>query len=286
MTINEVRSKEITIPARDGLLLSATVFFREPRPSRVVIVSNATGTPKRFYRHFAQALAEAGYVALTYDYRGIGGSRPASLRGFEARARDWGLLDMAGVIDWVRNEYRPERLFHVGHSVGGQVAGMLDNSDAIDGMITLSAQSGYWGVQGGEQKLVVAVHVHVTLPLLSHLVGYMPWSWLGPAEDLPKGVALEWCRWCRNPRYLLGDDSLPLERFADFQAPVLAYSIDDDKWGTRRAVDQMMSAYPNVERRHVVPTEHGLPSLGHFGYFRPAARPLWAEGIAWLDALG
>lgn len=267
------------------MVLAATIFSREPAPSRAVIVSSATAVPRRFYRHYAEALAGAGYVTVTYDYRGIGDSRPATLRGFAAEARDWGLKDMAGVVDWVRTRFAPGRLYLVGHSIGGQVAGMLDNSAAIDGMITLSAQSGYWRVQGGEQKLVVALHVHVTLPLLSHIMGYMPWSWLGPAEDLPKGVALEWCRWCRDPRYLLGDSTLPLERFAEFLAPVLAYSIDDDKWGTRQAVDRMMSAYPNVERRHVVPEEHGLPSLGHVGYFRPAARALWADGIAWLDAL-
>ena len=249
-----------------------------------MIISSATAVPQQFYRHYAHALAEAGFTALTYDYRGIGQSRPASLRGFRAQARDWALLDMAGVIDWVCSELKPTRLFKIGHSMGGQVPGLLDNAEAIDAMITLSAQSGHWRLQGAEQKWLVAVHVHVTFPLLAHLVGYMPWSWFGQGEDLPKGVALEWTRWCRNRRYLLGDDSLPLDRYERFSAPVLAYSIDDDKWGTPQAVDAMMSAYPKVERRHLSPSEIGLRSLGHIGYFRPQSQALWAEGIAWLDA--
>lgn len=261
------------------------MYRRDPASRRVVIISSATAVPRRFYRHFAGALAAAGYTALTYDYRGIGGSRPASLRGFEARTRDWGLLDMAGVIDWARSELAAERIFMVGHSVGGQVTGLLDNGDAIDGMITLSAQSGYWRLQGGEQKYLVAFHVYVTFPVLATIVGYMPWSWFAPAEDLPKAAALEWSRWCRNPLYLLGDDSLPLHRYAGFSAPLLAYSIGDDKWGTQPAVDAMMSAYPNVERRHIEARDFGLDFIGHFGYFRPQAEELWADGIGWLDAI-
>jgi len=273
------------IPSRDLFPLAATIYAKVPAPRRVAIISSATAVPQHFYRHYACALAEAGYVAVTYDYRGTGRSRPKSLRGFQAKTRDWGLLDMAGVVDWVHTQFKPECVLMVGHSVGGQVAGLLDNSSLIDGMITLSAQSWHWRLQGGEQKWIVAFHVHVTFPLLSAIFGYMPCSRFGSAEDLPKGAALEWARWCRDPLYLLGDDTLPLDRYAEFSAPILAYSIDDDKWGTRRSVDAMMSAYPNVERRHVEAAQYGLQFLGHFGYFRQTSRHLWADGIAWMNAL-
>lgn len=275
---------QITIPARDGFALAGTVYRHDAATDRAVIISSATAVPQRFYRHYARALADEGYIAVTYDYRGIGGSRPATLRGFDATMRDWGLLDMAGVVDWARLQLGAERIFVAGHSAGGQVAGLLDNSSAIDGMLTFSAQSGHWRLQGGEQKAMVAFHVYLTLPLLSSIFGFVPWSRLGSAEDLPKGAALEWSRWCRDPEYLLGDDTLPLDRYRDFVAPVLAYSFDDDKWGTKRAVDAMMSAYPHVERRHVAPSDVGLNSIGHFGYFRQDSERLWREGIDWLHA--
>jgi predicted alpha/beta hydrolase len=274
------------IRARDGFELAATVYRANGEAGRVAIVNSATAVPRRFYRYYAQALADAGFIALTYDYRGTGGSRPESLRGFEASIRDWGLLDMAGVVDWAQAQFAPTKLLMIGHSVGGQVTGLLDNSELIDGMMTISSQSGYWRYQGAEQKWVVGFHVHVTLPLVANMFGYVPWSRIGSAEDLPRDAALEWARWCRDPKYLLGDDTLPLERFAGFEAPVLAYSIDDDKWGTRRAIDAMMSAYPTVERRCIDPARYGLKSLGHLGYFRPAAREAWEEGFAWLKEVG
>jgi predicted alpha/beta hydrolase len=160
---------------------------------------------------------------------------------------------------------------------------MLDKPELIDGMITVSAQSAYGQLQGGRQQWVVLLHTHVTMPFLSHLFGYLPWSRFIGGEDIPKGVALEWARWCRTPGYLLGDETLPLQRYGDFSAPVLAYSIEDDDWGTYQAVNAMMSAYPNVERRHLVPADYGREFVGHFGFFRQGSNDLWRESIDWLD---
>jgi len=251
----------------------------------VVVINAATAVPARFYRHFAAGLAEAGYAAVTWDYRGVAASRPNGLRGFSAGARDWIFKDMAGVVDWAAAELTAERIFLVGHSLGGQVAGLLDNGSRIAGMVTMSAQSGHWRLQGSEQKLVVLIHTWVTLPLLPRLFGYMPWGLLGAGEDLPKNAALEWAAWCRHRDYILGDASLPLDRYRQFTAPVLAYSFGDDKWGTPRSVDAMMRAYPNVERRHVEPADAGLEAIGHVGYFKPRSRALWADTIEWFDRL-
>ncbi len=276
--------ESLTIPACDGYSLAATRYQPEHNPTNtVVVISAATAVPQRYYKHFAKFMVQQGYTAVTYDYRGIAGSKPNTLRGFAANARDWALLDMAGVIEWVQKVERPQRLFLVGHSYGGQTAGLLPNHDSIAAMVTLSSQSGHWRLQGGSQKWPVLFHVYLTFPIFCGLFGYMPWSKFGSAEDLPKGVALEWARWCRQPGYLLDDRSLPLERYQHFQAPVLAYSIDDDDWGTARSVDAMMHAYPNLTRRHIVPQEHGLSALGHFGYFRPKSKVLWPELVDWLE---
>jgi predicted alpha/beta hydrolase len=87
----------------------------------------------------------------------------------------------------------------------------------------------------------------------------------------------------RTPGGFLDDARLPTHRYATFQAPVLGSSIDDDPEATRASVDAMMAVYPNVERRHLTPADAGLDQIGHFGYFRPSARPVWGEAISWLQ---
>jgi predicted alpha/beta hydrolase len=271
-----------SVVAADGYRLAAT-FFEGANAGTVVLVNSATAVPRRFYQRFASWVQRHGWHVVTYDYRGIGDSKPPSLRGFRASMRDWAFLDMSAVIDWITAEIAPSRLFVVGHSFGGQTVGMLENAHHIAAVVGVSAQSGYWGVQGGREPANVRLIVTVLVPLLAGLFGYFPWSRFARGEDLPKGVALEWARWCRNPNYLLDDRTLPLERYKAFEAPMLAYSIDDDDWGTRRAVDDMMRAYPNVTRRHLRPADYGLARLEHMGFFREESEPLWREAIEWLD---
>ena len=273
--------RDITILARDGFELGASMHG--PESDVVTVIAGATGVPHRFYRRFAGALAEAGHRAVTFDFRGVGDSRPEPLRGFDATASDWIFQDLDGVLDFVRRRLDPERVAIVGHSFGGQVAGMLDNAGVVDAMLTVSSQSGYWRIQGGGQKYAVWAHFHLVIPITTALLGYAPMSRLGVGEDLPEGVAREWARWGRHPRYLLGMGYLPSERYAAFRAPVLAYSIDDDDWGTARSVDAMMGAYPVLERRHLVPADLGVESLGHMGWFKAHASALWEPAIEWLD---
>ncbi len=272
-----------TIDAR-GQALSASVF-EAPGSDTVVLINAATGVPRQFYKYFAAYLREHGWTALTYDYRGIGGSAPASLRDCDARMRDWALIDMPAVVDWICAELRPRRLFSIGHSFGGQGIGLIEDPQRITAVVGVSAQSGYWGVQGGAEKYRARFAVTVLIPVLTRLFGYFPWSRFAAGEDLPAGVALEWARWCRDPDYLLGDETLPLERYEAFDAPILAYSIDDDDWGTSRAVDEMMRAYPDVTRRHLVPADYGLEKLGHMGFFRPGSEAIWDEVVAWLETV-
>lgn len=268
-------SEDVQIEAKDGFPLTATIYQGGPK---TVIVGSAACVPRRFYRHLAGFLQDWGATVVCFDYRGVGDSRPESLKGFEGTFSDWGTLDLAGVIRWAR-ERNPEKVYLIGHSAGGQVAALAN--EAVDGMMTFSSQSGYWRYQGGWQKLWVGFSMYVLFPLLTNLFGYMPWSRFGNAEDMPKGAALQWARWCRDPNYIYGDESLPLHLYEEFQAPVVAYSIADDDWGTSRSVDAMMGHYPNVERRHLEVERE----IGHFGYFRPSCSDLWPDITDFFESL-
>ena len=64
-------------------------MWRHAEPSRsrpVVVIAPATSVHSRYYHRFADHLFQQGFDVLTFDYRGIGHSRPPSLRGFRA---DW-----------------------------------------------------------------------------------------------------------------------------------------------------------------------------------------------------
>src|SRR5215475_5986623 len=99
--LDDVFTDDITIPAVDGYELAATLFLPRGAKRHAVLISSATAVPRKIYRGFAGYLARRGCTVLTYDYRGIGGSRqfamygynrPKSLKGFKATMADWATL--------------------------------------------------------------------------------------------------------------------------------------------------------------------------------------------------
>ena len=97
--LDQVKCEELKLEAKDGFPLAATLY---PGGSKFVVMAPATGVLRRFYRHLAAYLQSWGATVVCFDFRGTGGSRPKSLRGFEAKFSEWGLLDRR----WLLSEAR------------------------------------------------------------------------------------------------------------------------------------------------------------------------------------
>ncbi len=278
--------KTLQIPALDGFLLEASLFPALPcgDPRGVVVMAAATATPQGFYRGFAEHLAAQGWEVLTFDYRGIGKSRPRSLRGFQAGYLDWAEQDLAAVIDWAA----PRGPVHLmGHSFGGQALGLLPRPELVRSLCTFGTGCGHHSYMPRAEQLKVLAIWQVLGPVASTLCGYLPGRALGLGEDLPVGVYRDWKRWCGFRHYWFDDPERSFHaRFAAIRTPILALSAEDDRWAPRESVDAYMGFYSGakVERVHLVPTDHGLGGIGHIGYFRRSAGTnLWPSATTWLD---
>lgn len=275
---------ELVIPARDGYPLSATVFGGQGA-SDWVVVNSATAVPRGYYARFARFLASEGWSVVTYDYRGIGGSRPERLRGFPARMRDWAQQDAAGVLDWV-DGCSASRVAAVGHSFGGQALGLLPQTDRLAAAVLVGAQSGYWRLWDGWRRLPVAALWHVLIPGLSTACGFFPARLLGMGENSPAGVAREWAAWGRQPGYVTDADGGALAGgYARLRCPLRSYSFSDDTFAPPRAVEALLGFYSSarVERRALTPRDLGVRAFGHWAFFRERFRePPWTEAAAWL----
>lgn len=272
------------ISARDGFPLASTV---NGGPSaRRVVIAPATGVPRSYYERFAAWLAERGWPSLTFDYRGIGDSRPeASLRGFEADMMDWAEKDLAGAVDHARSALGAEHVVVVGHSFGGQAVGLLPNAEHVKGFVGIGAQLGDFRLWPRPDRYAFAAAMFALVPAFTELFGYLPGQ-LGVGEDLPRGVALQWARWCTQPGYYVAGRRAPRrERMARLRSPVRLYSIGDDRYAPARAVDALgaLLVSASVERKHLDPRAHG-GAIGHFGFFRPRfADSLWPDVLGFLE---
>src|SRR5689334_23168845 len=101
------RLSVVSISTSDGYDLHGTLYEPYDRlPRKAVAIINAgAGVPRVAYEAYASWMAEQGTPTLTYDYRGVGGSRGESIRGLIASIRDWGSKDCAAALGWAHDRF-------------------------------------------------------------------------------------------------------------------------------------------------------------------------------------
>jgi predicted alpha/beta hydrolase len=281
-------AEEVTIQARDGVQLGGHLWgTAAASPHGAVIINPATGVRARYYHYYARFLAEHGFAVLTYDYRGIGLSRPARLRGCGYRWRDWGELDFAAAVASMKHRGPDVPLAVVGHSIGGFLPGFAEGADMVDRVLTVGAQYAWWRDYAAERRAAMFMKWHVVMPAATALLGYFPGRRLGWLEDLPAGVAHEWSfrRARMEESYPLSERAGILARFAKVHAPILAVGLTDDDIGTPAAIGRALRYYTGSDRIQVTlaPADLGFEVIGHFGLFHARhAQGFWMETLKWL----
>ncbi len=278
----------IFIQARDGYPLSATIRRPLTEIKGVIQINCGTGIHQELYFNLANYLTEHGYVTVTYDYRGIGNSKPESLREFQANLEDWGILDMTSIFDWINHEFPDERKIIIGHSMGGQLVGLMDNYDKVDRLILIASSTGYWKDMSSPFKWLMPPLWFLLIPIIVSIYGYANAKVLGQGENLPKGVALQWRNWCINPNYFHDHfKSSKTNLFFDkFLIPIKSIQIDDDPIANHITANKLVSYYSNakIEVERISPRQMGVKKIGHTGFFsRKFKDTLWTQLIADIE---
>ena len=292
-------AKAFRFATTDGKNLYATCFAPGDGHELplVAVINPGAGIPSTYYRRFAEGLADRGIVAITYDYRGIGPSRPAKLRGYGATIKDWGEFDAPAALSWAREHYPDRQRAVIGHSVGGFLAGFTPDPTLIDRLVLVGAHTGYWGDYAPRTRPIMWALWHAVMPVVTRSMGYFPARRLGLPEDLPAGVAYDWAARTRpdfNRNYRRADGSLDHERLATMRSrfevlkvDVLAVTVSDDPFATPAATARLRGLFSGCrfEESRIDARGTTLRKIGHFGFFRSSGRErLWPVVIDWLVA--
>ena len=274
------------IPASDGQEFAARLFSPTAPAERVVVICGAMGVKQSYYAAYAAWLAEQGFAVLTFDYRGIGESGGDQVRDIAAGLQDWA-HDLEGALNWARQQYPGLPILALGHSLGGQIIGLTENCEELAGILGIGAQNGYWRIWPGLLKVRQFLLWFGIIPFLSRLGPAFPSGIIGMGETLPNQVARDWAHAGRKSDYLLALFGAADENhYADFNGEFLSLSFSDDNYAPFETVAALLDWYPNashITHRHISPSEFGLKEIGHFGFFRDAAREtLWQRSLNWL----
>lgn len=276
-----------TIMTSDNYPIVVTPYGINNSTNHIIVISSAIGVPQTFYTKFAIYLANKGFLVFTYDYRGIGQSKPKHLEKLNANFSDWAQKDFKGLTNYLDSEYPMHEKFLIGHSMGGIILGLSDAFKSYSKFITIGSQFGYIKNFHNKDKFKIRSFFQLAIPLLTPFYGYFPSKLLGMGEALPKGIARDWRYIIMNKNSTLSYADLHGNFFAEITQPMLVISIDDDYMAPPRTVDlyaELMVKNAEVTRLNIIPSEYGLENIGHMDFFRSKKKNiLWQIPLDYIN---
>ncbi|WP_248807245.1 alpha/beta fold hydrolase [Pseudomonas sp. MWU13-2100] len=274
--------------AGDGFALGGFAWRHDDagRTRPVVIINAATSVRCRHYSRFADYLFANGMDVITYDYRGIGESRPATLRGLKASWTDWGALDFEAMLQRATREHPGQPIDVVAHSFGGCAVGLAASGPLIRRVVTVGAQFAYWRDYAPASRWKMFGKWHLIMPLLTGLYGYFPGKRLGWLEDTPAGVVRDWSTPTTRYEKRPSASKLAALPFSRVKAQILAVSLTDDPFGTVAAIERLLAYFSASARTHlrIAPEDIDESEVGHFAFFRSQyQQKLWPIALHWLE---
>lgn len=282
-----VSTSEIKILCSDGRQLPGTLFL-PPEPIAATTIGSGLGIPRRFYAAFAQFLSEHGIAVITFDYRGVSQAEGSDAEDRKVRFEDWGRLDIDAALVWMKGRFPDIPLFHIGHSAGGNLLGLAENSERLDGLILVASNAPHRSHWHGRTRIGLWWLWHVIAPTLAFGRARFPLKKLGLSSvDVPSGVIRQWAAWGRTMRYLFNPaHGMDASRYLRLNLPALVLEFTDDTtFAPPPAVDALLREMPNlqIDRRTFSPADGQVKHIGHLGFFRTELRDtLWIKVSDWI----
>ncbi len=281
-----INIKKLPIRCVDGFELIGSLY--EPKDVRAAImIAPATGIKRSFYHTFANYLKAHDYAVLTFDNRGIGDSINGDLNRCDASLVNWGQLDMTAVLNSLKQLY-PDMPYHlIGHSAGGQLAGLMSNAHDLTSMFNVGCSSGSLKYAKYPFKLMSSFWLNIYIPFNNFLFKHTKSHWVGMGEPLPKRVGQEWRRWCNAKGYIKVDLDKRISQhlYHDLSLPSMWLHAADDDIANDDTVKDMIRVFKKIDAEviKINPNDYGYKDIGHMKFFSSKRQALWHHALTWLD---
>lgn len=271
--------KESVLQTPDQFPISVKIFEPEIPNRKLLVINSATGVRQQVYFSFAKYLAAQGFTVITYDYRGIGESKPRKMKGFEASMRIWGTRDFKTITSFIKENYPDYTKFCLGHSVGALILGMNEDSVIFKKFIFVATQDAYIGHLSWRVAVTATLGFGIAVPVTVILKGYFPAHRFGLGESLPKGSAYDWRTLILNKKSTSRlYEKIEKDHSKDLNQEAFIIHAEDDSWVTMKGMESLMNnSYPNMKKnyREIKVSESPKKQVGHINFFRSYNRVLW-----------
>ncbi|MEQ8928052.1 MAG: alpha/beta hydrolase [Fulvivirga sp.] len=273
--------EKFTIKTTDNEDLAARYF--PGSDNKLIIIAPAVGIPQGYYKHIAHHFSEKGYQIITFDYRGIGGSRQIS-NPESCSLYNWGLLDLDSVINYAKNTYSGD-IYLIGHSIAGQVFPIAKNNIHVKRAYFAASQNLSYSNWQGYHKYLVSIFWKIIIPFFTKVNGPLPGFAYGGNQPLPKNVAKDWRLWGITPEGAIGAIPEGKERYAQIITPTkFAAMTDDHLFAPPKAVETLYHSFGCKEKEYLLlnPKDFNMKEIGHFNFFKKEKHILWEDIDQWF----
>ncbi|NBP69306.1 MAG: hypothetical protein EBU52_11230 [Cytophagia bacterium] len=260
------------------------IFFPCINNKGSLLIAPAMGITAKYYQHLAAWLSEQGFVVLVIDYQGTGATEDLIKKPITFN--DWVKnIEIAG--KWLKKNSPDTPLIFVGHSIGSQLFGFVEETTLFDKAIFLASSTGYWKDGHAPQRWINYALLTVILPLANFMWGYTHAKFFKQGENYPKLPALQWKKWCMNKKYLAIDiNDTHINNYNYYKNKITSIWFADDPIANEITAPKLLTLYKQAETEciQVHRSEVGHQKIGHSGFLsRKFTTSVWTKILDHLN---
>ena len=279
--------KEIKLVNASNETLFATIFHPEIPNFKLILINSATGVKQQVNFKLAQYLSNKGFTVITYDYIGIGLSKPNDLKNCKSSMRTWGQEDYKCITSYLKLNFENFEKYLIGHSVGALIVGMNEDSIIFKKIIFIATQKAFVGHLNFKIKIFAYLGFGILQPFTTKIFGYFPAHQFGLGESVPAKVAKDWRILILNRN----STNAVLEKCKinisnKLTQKVLVLRAEDDNWLTNIGVENLLKeTFPKLkpEYQTLKISESPKKEIGHINFFRHYNESLWQKITEYIN---
>ncbi len=280
---------KVKFKSRKGIDLIGD-YYRVENPKAMILINPATAVKIKYYNYFIEFLNLKEFNVFIWNYSCFSSPYNQDLKSYPFKFSDIGHFEIPAAVEKAKSLNPDLPFFCIGHSVGAQHIGFVENRDLIDGLIVAGTSAGYFPYMPFMYSLKAYFFFKVFSPLSSLLYGYVPASKFNFMEDLPSALVKEWGEWCSEKELIFSKNYygkiVPEGSFKDLLFPIHTFIADDDEICTQRNVENFWKHITSKEKITCVSLKSKTfprQKLGHFGYFKKINNKFWDDLVDVLE---
>ncbi len=255
---------------------------------KTIVFAPAVAVPQKFYFNMAKHLADKGCNVFTFDYRGIGTSLSKNIKSLKDHGYFSWAADFKAVSKHAKEEFPNNKQYMIGHSFGGNSIGFSDAYQYYDKYLTIASQFGYYKHFALKMQALIYLNFKFFVPVTTAMLGYYPSGWFGLGSPISTKTAKDWATYLLHPDSMLHFSTMNKNTYYEsIKNPMLLVSVEDDLFAPKKSVDilgERVYSNANVTRKHLIPADYNLKTIGHFDFFRTKNQDiLWPLVSEWYE---